>query len=996
MKITLPAVTLLVASTLLVVGCKSESKNSALPNTDSPRVSQPCIKADAKARDEILTRLFEAQAGDVVELCAGKFDMPTGLLINSKPGITLKGAGMNKTILNFKDSDSAEGINASHSDGLILEGFSVEDTPGNGIRIYRSESIIVRHVLVRWHDLAGRNEKDPGYTPRSDVGAYALYPVETRNVLMEDCEAHGASDAGIYVGQSNDVLVRRCLATYNVAGYEFENTYRAVFEDNIATKNTGGFLIFDLPDLRQYGARNIVRRNKAFDNNTANFAPAGNIVGLVPRGTGMLILAADEVEIYDNEIYDNDSLGIAMVNYGLVDSKNADLKYDFYPEGIMIRDNKFWGNGTNPQLPDINRGVASALPAILRLKALGRGADIVWDGGEDTLDESCAFPVDRDGKPLNQANPNETDRYEARVDARGRPNFDRPDPEPSCRYNAWKFDENKRLKKPENGLCIQNNTHESSPTSTPFLNAKFARSEVGPTLIQDLLTPASTDMSPHNCSLSYTESIRPLALPYKIRQEERPPTDAEVARLCRAVKPGEVNWSALAKVNCPELSQFGLFSDPANPLSAGNGQGVMPYELNTALFSDYSSKDRVIFLPPQGGGGILPARYLDSQGSVNKAMDTLEFPVGTVIAKTFSFRKEASNGELQSEHIVETRLLIKRQQGSNVNWVGLPYIWEHDSSGKPQRALLKVAGGTAKVSWNYRDPNPAVQKNGARAVYQGSSDGYVIPAALNCVSCHGGDNREPGSAPIGPKARYLDRPHNKDGTGPNQLALMRSKGLLTGIATNPDKPVAIWDVPGSGPSKAPANSALDVHERVRAYLEMNCAHCHNPNGGASNSGLFLDSVRPVNRQYGICKKPVAAGRGSGNRKFDIILGDPAGSILNFRVGSAEPGIRMPPIAKAQVHGEAAALINEWVNTSLPALNAMDDDMVRDEEACSGGELPLLINELAPAELNDLLKTLQQVTGGALPISAVTDLLNTIARPLGLSSADQRRSRSQTR
>ncbi|MDP1775499.1 MAG: hypothetical protein Q8K94_02665, partial [Moraxellaceae bacterium] len=373
-------------------------------------------------------------------------------------------------------------------------------------------------------------------------------------------------------------------------------------------------------------------------------------------------------------------------------------------------------------------------------------------------------------------------------------------------------------------------------------------------------------MAPHNCSLSYTETIRPLALPYKPRQEELPPSAAEVARLCRAVKPGEVNWSALAKVNCPELSQFGLFSDANNPLSAGNGQGVMPYELNTALFSDYSSKDRVIFLPPQGGGGVLPARYLDSQGSVNKAMDTLDFPVGTVIAKTFSFRKEASNGDLQSQHIVETRLLVKRQQGSGVNWVGLPYIWEHDSNGEPVRALLKVAGGTAKVSWNYRDPNPAVMKNGARAVYQGSSDGYVIPAALNCVSCHGGDNREPGSAPIGPKARYLDRPHNKDGTGPNQLALMRSKGLLTGTATTPDKPVAMWDVPGSGPSKAPANSALDIHERVRAYLEMNCAHCHNPNGGASNSGLFLDSIRTVNRQYGICKTPVAAGRGSGNRQ----------------------------------------------------------------------------------------------------------------------------------
>lgn len=1002
MRNSLLAATLLGA--LALTACKSESQRVSSERPPSGRETQPCIAANEQARDAILTRLFEAQPGDTVELCAGRFDMPTGLIINGTPGLALVGAGKDKTILNFKDSDSAEGINASNADGLLLQGFSVEDTPGNGVRIYRSENVVVRDVLVRWHDLAGRNEKDPAYQPRSDVGAYGLYPVETRKVVMEGCESHGASDAGIYVGQSSDILVRNCLATYNVAGYEFENTYRAVFEDNVATRNTGGFLIFDLPGLRQYGEKNIVRRNKAIANNTMNFAPAGNIVGLVPQGTGMLILAADQVEIYDNEIADNDTLGIAMVSYGLVGPDEPDMKFDFYPEGVMIRDNVFRNNGSRPQPPLIDRGVASALPSILRLKALGRGADIVWDGAEDSLDTGCPYPTDKDGVRLDQPNPRERGRYEARADERGRPNYDRPDPEPSCRYNAWKFDDNGRLKKPENGLCLANNRHEGGPLHVPFLNAKFTSAELGPELLTSLLTPASTDTAPHNCTLDYastvvdsTKALYALAAKrFQVPAGIMPPTAAEVQRLCAAVKPGEVNWPALARVNCPELSQYGLFSEPNNPLSAGNGPGAFPYELTTQLFSDYSSKYRVLFLPPDGRGGVLPAGYVDSRGELNRVMDTLDFPVGTVIAKTFTFRREAADGTLQHEQVVETRLLIKRQVGEGVNWVGLPYVWSHDGAGKPVKAALQVAGGTASVAWDYQDPNPAVKKNGQRARYTGNSDGYVIPAALNCATCHAGDNREPGSAPIGPKARYLDRNQLKDGSGENQLAKMRRLGLLTGSTDNPDKATAFWDVPGSGPSKAPAGSPLDVHERVRAYLEMNCAHCHNPSGGGANSGLFLDIIRQVDTKYGICKKPIAAGRGSGNRKYDIVPGDDGASILNFRVGSAEPGIRMPPIAKAQVHGEASALINEWVRVVLPALNAMDDDLVKNEDACSGGDLPLLITELMPSELNDVIKSLQEVSGGALPVAALGELINSLAATAGLSSADQRRARSQAR
>lgn len=978
------ALTLLSLSLLGLGACSRNSDDRVAGSDDptSPAVRGGCIAADARARDRILTELFQASAGDVVSLCEGRFDMPTGLLINSKPGITLKGAGMDKTILNFAKSDSAEGINASYSDGLVLQDFTVEDTPGNGIRIFRSNFITVRGVRARWHDLAGRDETDAGYTPRSDVGAYALYPVEVRHILMENCEAHGASDAGVYVGQSSDVVVQNCLATYNVAGYEFENTYRAIFQNNVATKNTGGFLIFDLPDLRQYGEKNIVRNNKSYGNNTENFAPIGNIVGLTPRGTGMLVLASDQLEIYGNEIHDNDSIGIGIVNFGLVDNTYPDQRYDFYPEGLEIHHNTFRNNGMNPQQPNPDRGVASALPLLLRVKNFGRGADIVWDGGEDTPNGCTEYPVDKDGVPLNRPNPNETGRYEARVDERGRPNFDRSDREPTCKYNAWKFNAQGQLKKPENGICITNNQHDSNPLKTAFLNAKLNRTDLGPELVQQLATPGSSDLAPHNCDLP--ARVPPvLKLPYVATAGEKRPTAAETQKVCSAVKPGEVNWAALARHDCPDLAQYGLFKEASDPLSGGQGNGVMPYQLNTALFSDYASKDRVIFLPPGSTpGSVQPAAYKDSRQGVTA---TLDFPVGTVIAKTFSFRKEDAAGKLLAEKVIETRLLIKRQTATGVNWVGLPYIWSHDGNGRTTTAALSLAGGSASVAWDYLDPNPKVLKNGQRARYTGTASQYTIPAALNCISCHGGDDREPGSAPIGPKARNLDRGVNADLGGSNQLVLMKTRGWLTGLPATPEARQPAWDV--AGDSGELPGSALDIHKRMRAYLEVNCMHCHNPNGGGSNSGLFLDSFRVVDKRYGICKKPVAAGRGSGGFKHDIVLGQAGSSIMPFRVGSAEAGIRMPSIARTVVHGEAAAMMNDWVQNQLPAVNALDDDLVRNEENCSDSELPLLVTELLPGEVLDVINELQKAgaTGGL----STDQLTSLFSRVTGMSSPTQR-------
>lgn len=880
---------------------------------------------NATVRRDALIAFFDAREGDVIEFCAGTFDLPTGLIINGKRGITVRGAGKDKTILSFKHSDSAEGINASHSDGITIQGLTVEDTPGNGIRIFRSKYVTLRDVRARWRDAEGRTEKDPGYTPRESHGAYGLYPVEARHVLIEDSEAHGASDAGVYVGQTSDVVVRRTRAEYNVAGFEFENTYRAVFEDNVATHNVGGFLVFDLPGLSQYGEKNIVRRNKSYANNTDNFAPIGNIVGLTPRGTGMLILASDQLEVYGNEIYDNDTVGIALVNYALADPEQPDQKYDFFPEGMEIHGNTFRDNGGNPQQPDPDRGEGSLLPLLLRIKNLGRGAHIVWDGAEDQP-TGCAPPQDNQGVALTQPNPNQP-RDEPRTDERGRPNYQRNDPEPECKYNAWKFDAVGQLKKPENGLCIAEdnsfeNTQPATLLTTDFLNAKLTSSAL-PDLLLDLLKPASTSLAPHRCDLP-TRPDPVLQLPFKPNPNsgDARPSAAEVARLCGATKAGQPNFEAAAKVNCPRLDQYGLFADAQDPTKDANG-GVF-YDLNSALFSDYASKYRFVFLPSGG-----KAKYLDHH---NGATATLDLPVGTVIAKTFAFRKEDANGQLLHENVVETRLLIKRQTAQGMNWVGLPYIWKTENG---QRiAELKVEGGEAAVEYDYLDHDPDVKgADGQRQRYTGSAARYGIPAALNCVTCHGGDDREPGAAPIGLKPRFMNKAGRYGGQDINQLQYLSNQGLLEGLPADAAtiEKAPRWNVPGD--SGELPDSAADIHQRVRAYVEVNCAHCHHPNGGASNSGLFLDAYRAVDIRYGICKKPVAAGRGSGGKLYDLIPQDAAGSILPFRVGSAEAGVRMPPIARSVVHGEAANLITSWIDNVLPTADTSD------EEACTGPGLP---------------------------------------------------------
>ena len=318
-------------------------------------------------------KLIEAQYGDVIEIPAGTHEITRSLSLNVS-GVTIRGAGIDNSILSFRNQiQGAEGL-LVNADDFIIENLAIEDTVGDALKINESDNVIVRNVRTEWTGGA-----------LTTNGAYGIYPVQSTNVLIEGAVAIGASDAGIYVGQSNQIIVRNSRAEYNVAGIEIENSTFADVYNNVATNNTGGILVFDLPNLPVQGGRNTrVFNNEILENNTANFAPEGNIVGTVPAGSGLMVLANDNIEVFGNTFTDNDSANIIIVSYYITERPFEDPNYDPFPEGINIHNNFFNGGGSNPD----------SEPLIALQAATGEAIpDVVWDGtlipGKQTKEILC-------------------------------------------------------------------------------------------------------------------------------------------------------------------------------------------------------------------------------------------------------------------------------------------------------------------------------------------------------------------------------------------------------------------------------------------------------------------------------------------------------------------------------------------------------------------------------------------------------------------------------
>lgn len=312
------------------------------------------------AQDEIQEALILAEPGDTVFLSKGIYQLDHGLSLDVD-NVSIIGEGMYETVLNFSNQETgAQGLLVT-SDNVLMQDFAIENAKGDAIKSKGVKNISFIKVRTEWTN-----------GPDSKNGAYGLYPVESIGVLIDGCVAIGASDAGVYVGQSEQIIVRNTRAEFNVAGIEIENSYHADVYNNVATNNTGGILIFDLPNLPKQGGKFVrVFQNKSFNNNTENFAPEGNIVGLVPSGTGLIIMANRNVEVFDNSFDNNQTVHIAVV---AGDLESGDENYDPYPKGVQIHNNEYSNVGKNP---DVSRGDLS--PILIDI-AKGDMPDIIWDG----------------------------------------------------------------------------------------------------------------------------------------------------------------------------------------------------------------------------------------------------------------------------------------------------------------------------------------------------------------------------------------------------------------------------------------------------------------------------------------------------------------------------------------------------------------------------------------------------------------------------------------
>jgi parallel beta-helix repeat protein len=323
------------------------------------------VAAGKDAQERLQSALIDAKPGDTVLIGPGKFELTDGLSLDVK-NVTVKGSGQDKTILDFHGQMAAgEGLMIT-SNGVTVRDLTVIDAKGDAVKAKGVDQISFIDMKVDWSG-----------PPKAGNGAYGVYPVSSTNVLIDGVTVRGASDAGIYVGQSKNIVVKRSKAEFNVAGIEIENSMNADVHDNLSTHNAGGILIFDLPNLPQQGGHSHrIFHNRIVDNDTQNFAPKGNIVASVPTGTGVLVMANHDIHVFDNTIAGNASVAIMLIGYK---REIKDAKYEALPTDVVIRDNKIGRNGWDPQI-DGMKGLS--LPPVL------------WDGATHFV---------RNGEPQDRA-----------------------------------------------------------------------------------------------------------------------------------------------------------------------------------------------------------------------------------------------------------------------------------------------------------------------------------------------------------------------------------------------------------------------------------------------------------------------------------------------------------------------------------------------------------------------------------------------------------------
>ena len=309
-----------------------------------------------------------------------------------------------------------------------------------------------------------------------------------------------------------------------------------------------------------------------------------------------------------------------------------------------------------------------------------------------------------------------------------------------------------------------------------------------------------------------------------------------------------------------KLSEFNFFMDNSAQVPHDK---VVPYELISTLFSDYSYKQRWVYVPTNQKATY----YIESS--------VFDFPVGSALIKTFYYPIDERDPR-QGMNLLETRLLLRKESG----WEAVSYAWNDEQN----EAFKKIAGKTINVSWtNFLGEEEDVR--------------YRVPNVNQCKECHAADDK---ITPIGPKARNINKDFNYEEGEFNQLDYWMTKQIIDSYPLELVSPVD-W-----------SDESQNINDRVRSYLDVNCGHCHSPTGNANSTGLYLhlDETRDIH--LGIYKKPVATGRGSGGLKYSIVPGKPEESILLHRMISLDPGVMMPESGRALSHNEAVEMVREWI------------------------------------------------------------------------------------
>ncbi len=336
-------------------------------------------------------------------------------------------------------------------------------------------------------------------------------------------------------------------------------------------------------------------------------------------------------------------------------------------------------------------------------------------------------------------------------------------------------------------------------------------------------------------------------------------------------------------VNCTSEQDIGISipDEPHNQLSSYHffeGQlsdlnpvaGVLPYDLNTPLFSDYSYKKRFVWMPEGSSASYATDHVLD-------------FPIGAVLIKNFYYLNDERDPS-KGKQLMETRLLVNRGE----EWDAYGYTWNEEQTD----AIYDVVGDIKEVNWINVDGE------------QGYVD-YIIPNKNQCKGCHAYDNK---LLPIGPKARNINKTFAYDDGSLNQLEKWESVGYLNGVPEGDDRPaVANWE-----------NESQSLHARTMAYLDMNCGHCHNPKGAGQTSGLTLLATSDIGHKVGIYKPTVSAGAGTGGHTYSVVPGNPSESIMIYRMKSTNPGAMMPELGRRLVHDEGVALVENWIKSLDPS------------------------------------------------------------------------------